>query len=70
MNLIKYFFHLLIQIHKNIHPYSLVIDFFFIYFIINSFIASTMFAHLQHFLLYYNRMRAKSNSADLQQVFI
>ena len=33
------------------------------------FLASIMFNHLQHFLLYYNRMKAKTNSSDLQQVF-
>ncbi|CAF2071444.1 unnamed protein product [Rotaria magnacalcarata] len=33
-------------------------------------LASTMFTHLQHFLLYYNRMNVKSNSIDLQQLLL
>ncbi|CAF5089405.1 unnamed protein product [Rotaria magnacalcarata] len=33
-------------------------------------LASTMFTHLQHFLLYYNRMKVKSNSIDLQQLLL
>ncbi|CAF2321298.1 unnamed protein product [Rotaria sp. Silwood2] len=33
-------------------------------------LASTMFPHLQHFLLYYNRMKIKDNSTDLQQLLL
>ncbi|CAF0758767.1 unnamed protein product [Rotaria sp. Silwood1] len=33
-------------------------------------LASTMFPHLQHFLLYYNRMKVKNNSTDLQQLLL
>ncbi|CAF2725719.1 unnamed protein product [Rotaria sp. Silwood2] len=33
-------------------------------------LASTMFPHLQHFLLYYNRMKVKDNSTDLQQLLL
>ncbi|CAF1207544.1 unnamed protein product, partial [Adineta ricciae] len=31
---------------------------------------STMFTHLQHFLPYYNRMKVKNNSTDLQQMLL
>ncbi|UJR25011.1 hypothetical protein I4U23_006372 [Adineta vaga] len=32
--------------------------------------ASNMFIHLQHFLMYYNRMKVKNNSSDLQQMLL
>jgi len=34
-----------------------------------NFLASNMFPHLQHFLLYYNRIKTKNDSQELQQVF-
>ncbi|CAF3697204.1 unnamed protein product [Adineta steineri] len=33
-------------------------------------LASTMFTNLQHFLLYYNRMKLKNNSLELQQLLL